>query len=146
MGGHMLTNLGTPSNPGDAVCLSYLQNQVFGLEWKQNCRVATTANLSSLSGLLTVDGVTLIAGDRVLVKNQSAPANNGIYVAQSGAWVRSTDTSTWLSLVSAVANVDEGTQNHDTFWNCIADRGGTLGSSAVTWNQFAGASGRFPLA
>jgi hypothetical protein len=136
MGGNKLTNLGTPVNAGDAVSLSYLQTQIFGLEWKQNCRVATTANLSSLSGLLTVDGVTLIPGDRVLVKNQSAPAANGIYVAQSGAWVRSTDTSTWLSLVSAVTVIDEGTANHDSCWNCTVDRGGTLGSSAVVWSAF----------
>ena len=57
---------------------------------KAHCRVATTANIS-LSGLQTIDGVSLIEGDRVLVKNQTAGANNGIYDVSSGAWTRATD-------------------------------------------------------
>lgn len=58
---------------------------------KTAVRVATTANLAALAGLLTVDGVVLLEGDRVLVKNQTAPVDNGIYDATTGAWSRSKD-------------------------------------------------------
>ncbi|ELN4703506.1 phage tail protein, partial [Escherichia coli] len=57
---------------------------------KASVRAATTANIA-LNGLPTVDGVVLAAGDRVLVKNQAAGSQNGIYVAAAGAWARSAD-------------------------------------------------------
>lgn len=55
---------------------------------------ATTGNLAALSGLLTIDGVALAAGDRVLVKNQTTATQNGIYDAAAGAWTRSADADT----------------------------------------------------
>jgi hypothetical protein len=55
-----------------------------GAAYKATCRVASTANITTLSGLLTIDGIVLVANDRVLVKDQTASQNNGIYIA-SGA-------------------------------------------------------------
>ena len=62
-----------------------------GFRPDSTCKLATTTNIASLSGLLTVDGVTLAADDRVLVKNQSTASQNGIYLAKSGAWVRASE-------------------------------------------------------
>ncbi len=61
-----------------------------GVAFKPPCRLATTANIT-LSGLQTIDGVVTVANDRVLVKNQTVEANNGIYTADTGPWVRTPD-------------------------------------------------------
>jgi phage-related tail fiber protein len=54
-----------------------------GAAYKATCRVASTANITTLSGLLTIDGIVLVANDRVLVKDQTASQNNGIYIASA---------------------------------------------------------------
>jgi hypothetical protein len=74
----------TASNTDDVLTLKDLNQELEGLKPKQACRVASTATLT-LSAPQTVDGVSVIAGDRVLVKDQAAPAANGIYVVAAGA-------------------------------------------------------------
>ena len=108
------------------------------MDVKASVVAATTANIT-LSGAQTIDGVSIIAGDRVLVKNQTTQADNGIYVAASGAWARSADANTWAELVSAYTFVEQGTTYADTGWVCTVNAGGTLGVTAVTWSQFSGA-------
>jgi hypothetical protein len=114
MGGSKLTNLGAPSSNSDAATKQYVDNVALGLKPKQAVRVATTANLAALSGLLTVDGIDLDAGDRVLVKDQNDGEDNGIYVAASGAWARSddfNDISPIDEINGAFVAVQEGTAN-----------------------------------
>ena len=80
-------------------------------------RAATTVNLESLSGLLTIDGVKLAAGDRVLVKNQITPAANGIYVAAAGAWTRAADANSGANFAyDSFVYVAEGTVGRGTGW------------------------------
>ena len=117
---------------------NYVDNVAQGLDVKASCLVATTANIT-LSATQTVDGVALSVGDRVLVKNQSSAAQNGIYVVSAGAWSRSTDADTWAELVSAFTFVEKGTTQADSGWVCTVDAGGTLGTTAVTFAQFSGA-------
>ena len=74
-------------------------------------RVASTANVATRAGLLTIDGVTLAAGDRVLLKDQSTASQNGIYVASSGTWTRATDADTQAELLGATVTVQEGVAN-----------------------------------
>ena len=84
MGGFKLTNLAAPSGANDAARKSYVDSVAEGLKPKQAVRAATTANIviaTALNSGDVIDGVTLANGDRVLVKNQSAPEENGIYVA-----------------------------------------------------------------
>lgn len=138
MNGYKLTNLADPVSDQDAATKYYVDTVAQGLDVKASVRAATTANIT-LSGAQTIDGVSIIAGDRVLVKNQTAQADNGIYVAASGAWARSADANTWAELVSAYTFVEEGTTYADTGWVCTVNAGGTLGVTAVTWSQFSGA-------
>ena len=138
MGGNLLTNVTDPVSAQDAATKNYVDNVAQGLDAKASCVVATTANIA-LSGLLTIDGYTVADGDRVLVKNQSAPAENGIYVASASAWSRSADANTWNELVSAFTFIEYGTANADSGWVCLANAGGTLGVTAVNWTQFSGA-------
>jgi hypothetical protein len=133
-----ITNLADPTAATDGANKQYVDNYVQGLDAKTSCRaIATTA--ITLSGTQTVDGVALVANDRCVVAGQGAPATNGIYSVQAGAWTRTTDADTWAELISAYAWIESGTANADTGWLCTVDPGGTLGTTSVTWTQFSGA-------
>jgi len=135
-----ITGLATPTTDSDAANKGYVDSVVQGLHPKQAVRAATTANITSLSGTLTIDGVSLVVGDRVLVKNQTAQAQNGIYVVASGSWTRSLDADIWDELISAYVFVQEGATNADVGYICTVNTGGTLGTTDVTWAQFTSAS------
>ena len=138
MNGFKLTNLADPTNDQDAATKYYVDTVAQGLDVKASVRAATTANIT-LSGAQTIDGIAIVAGDRVLVKNQTLSQNNGIYVAASGAWARSADANTWEELVSAYTFVEEGSTYADTGWVCTINAGGTLDTTPITWSQFSGA-------
>lgn len=109
------------------------------LSWKQAVKAATTANgtlASAFENGDTVDGVTLATGDRILIKNQSSGAENGIYtVNASGAPTRAIDANTGAELVNATVYVSQGTINADTQWTCTNNATPTLGSTALTFAQ-----------
>lgn len=136
-GGFKITNVAEPTLSTDAATKNYVDSVAQGLDVKQSVRAATTANIT-LSGAQTIDGISIVAGDRVLVKNQSTASANGIYVASASAWSRSSDADSWNELVSAFVFVEVGSVNADTGWVCTIDAGGTLGSTAVTFSQFSG--------
>jgi hypothetical protein len=138
MNNYKITNLANPVSDQDAATKYYVDSVAQGLDVKASVIAATTGNIT-LSGAQTIDGVSIVAGDRVLVKNQSAPAENGIYVAATGAWPRSADANTWDELRSAFTFVEQGSTQADTGWVCTVNAGGTLGTTAVTWSQFSGA-------
>ena len=138
MGSQLLTNLADPVNDQDAATKVYVDNIAQGLDVKASVVAATSGNIT-LSGAQTIDGVSVVAGDRVLVKSQTAPAENGIYVASNTSWSRAPDADTWTELVSAYTFVETGTLYADTGWVCTVNAGGTLGTTAVTWSQFSGA-------
>lgn len=105
-----------------------------GLKWRPSVRIASTAN-RSLSGLAAIDGVTPVAGDRVLLKDQTTTSQNGVYIAASGAWTRATDADSWTELVCQVVAVEEGSTNADKIYICTVNAGGTIGSTAITWTS-----------
>jgi len=127
-----------PVNGLDITNKSYVDNFVQGLNAKAAVIAATTGNIT-LSGLQTIDGYTTLAGDRILVKNQSLSQNNGIYIASATAWTRSPDMDTWAEVPSAYMFVEEGTTQQDTSWVCTSDPGGTLGVTPITFVQFGSA-------
>lgn len=131
-----IINLATPVLGTDAANKDYVDFAVQGLDPKASVKAATTANIV-MNGALNVDGISLIAGDRVLVKNQTNQTENGIYVVAAGAWSRASDADTWSELISAFTFVEEGTTNAGSGWICGAVQGGTLGSSNVVWTQFS---------
>lgn len=111
-------------------------------DFKASVRIATTANIASLTGLAAIDGVTPIAGDRILVKDQSTGSQNGIYVAAAGAWSRATDADTGAELNGgALVSVEEGTTNAETIWALTNDGTVTIGSTALVFQWAAGLNG-----
>jgi hypothetical protein len=125
-----------PVSGNDVVNKTYLDFFAAGISWKQPVNCGTTANIT-LSGLQTIDGVTTVAGDRVLVKSQTAPAQNGIYLASATAWSRAPDADTWDELISAICFVESGSTLAGSAWYCTIQPGGTLGVTAVTWSNFS---------
>lgn len=135
--GFKVTNLLDGTNPQDAVSKAQLDAAVQGWKWKEPVRAATTANIT-LSGAQTIDGVSVIAGDRVLVKSQSSGSANGIYLAASGAWSRATDFDAASEVVGAAVFVSEGTTNGNTQWNMTTDGPVTIGTTTLVWAQVGG--------
>jgi len=125
-----------PVSGNDVVNKTYLDYFAAGLSWKQPVLCATTVNIT-LSGLQTLDGVTVVAGDRVLVKNQSTASQNGIYLASATAWSRAPDADVWTDLISAITFVETGSTQSGSAWYCTAQPGGTLGTTAVNWSNFS---------
>jgi hypothetical protein len=149
LGGQKITNLGTPSTGTDAANKSYVDTAIGNLnslfDSKGSVRAATTANgtlATAFENGDTIDGVTLATGDRILLKNQTAPAENGIYVvAASGAPTRATDMDAWTEVPGAFVVVEEGSANADTVWLCTSNQGGTLNTTAITWQQIPTSAG-----
>jgi hypothetical protein len=135
-----LTSVAVTQDPTSALQLAtkqYVDAVAEGLDPKASCVAATTANIT-LSGTQTIDGVALIAGDRCLVKDQTLSQNNGIYLVAAGAWTRATDMDSWLEVPGAFTFIEQGTLYADTGWVCTSNAGGTLGTTPITWVQFAG--------
>ena len=145
-GGSMTGNLilnADPTTALGAATKQYVDNAITGLDFKQAVRVATTVNLTSLAGLPTIDGVSdLAAGQRVLVKNQTAAINNGIYVASASTWSRATDADQNGEVQSGLfVYVEEGTSNNATGWVLSTTGTISLGSTPLTFTQFNGLAG-----
>ena len=154
MGGQKLTNVGPAAAAGDAVNKSQLDAvaavanaAASGIAVKNAVRAVAKTNIT-LSGLLTVDGVALAASDRVLVAGQTTAANNGIYVAASGAWVRATDADQTGELApGTLVAVREGTTEADSLWGLISDVPITIGTTVQNWSRMlAGAEGEVVVA
>jgi len=137
MGGFRLTNLGAPVSSTDAANKEYVDSVAEGLKPKAAVRVATTANIT-LSGLQTIDGVSLVAGDRVLVKDQTNAAENGIYVVSAGTWSRADDFDELTpidEIKGAYVPAIEGTQNQGKLFVC-ASSPTTLGTDPINFVFF----------
>lgn len=139
---YRLTDLADPEDPTDAANKLYVDSVAQGLNIKASVVAGTTGNIT-LSGLGTQGGgdwaSSLTGGNRVVVKNQTNEANNGLYSAASGGWARTPDADTFDKLVSAFVFVETGTTLADTGWVCTVDAGGTLGVTDIIFVQFSGA-------
>lgn len=106
---------------------------------KKSVRVATTANIAT-SGLITIDGVTVAVGDRVLVKDQTTQSQNGIYTASTGTWTRATDADAASEIAGATVNIDQGTVNAGRIYTTYFKATDTVGTTAMPWYQILDSS------
>lgn len=130
-----LTNLANPVSVTDAVNKQYVDTIAHGLSWKEPVVVASVSDLT-LSGSQTIDGVGVANGSRVLVKDQSTPVDNGIYVTDSGAWTRSTDLDTGSDASGDAVFVQQGSVNADKAFVCTSDPG-IVGTNPLSFQLFA---------
>jgi len=119
----------------------YVDDELAKRDHKNSVRVATTANIA-LSGTQTIDGIAVVDGDRVLVKNQIAAAENGIYIASSLAWKRATDADASIEVTPGMlVPVEQGVTNADSVWQLATDGLIVLGTTTLTFEASAGPSG-----
>ncbi|KKL58002.1 hypothetical protein LCGC14_2229780, partial [marine sediment metagenome] len=162
MGGFKLTGLGTPSASDDAVTKAYVDALSAGLDPKESCRVATTAVLPAVTasgtgvgktltavavGILTVDGVATLLGDRILVQDQVAGDDNGIYeVTTEGTagvafiLTRATDADQDAEVTAGLFTfIEEGTVNDNNGFVLATNNPITVDTTALVFSQFSGA-------
>ena len=140
MNSQKLTGLADPTLAQDAATKAYVDALVNGTDWKASVRVATTVAgtlATSFANGQTVDGVTLVTGNRILIKDQAAGAENGIYtVNASGAPTRATDADGASEVTANIAMfVEEGTANADTQWRLTTNNPITIGTTALVFAQ-----------
>ena len=131
-----IINLPDGVNPQDPATVSQLNAAVEGIAWKDSVRVSTQANLTLASPGATIDGITMVSNDRVLVRAQTAGAENGIYIWNGAAvpMTRSLDASTAAELEQAVTTVEEGTNAGTSYRQTVVNA--TLGTTTLTWTVF----------
>jgi hypothetical protein len=125
-----------PPTAMDAATKQYVDLAASSVNRMAPVDAATTGPIT-LSGAQTVDGVPLVGGERVLVKNQVAPADNGVYDVGT-PWTRAADADTWSEYVAAQVYVLNGSTQDATSWIQTSPAGGTLGSTALNWEQTSG--------
>lgn len=165
MGGNQINNMSMAPTPAgsDATTVNYVQSLLQGLSWKEAVSASTVADLGTVvynngaSGVgatitnagtqaaLVVDGYTVLVGDRILVKNQASPLQNGIYLVTatgSGAsnfvLTRTTDANTGAELFGAAVYIDGGSTEANTGWTQTTPGPITVGTTSITWAQFSG--------
>lgn len=139
-----LKNVKTPVQDGDGANKAYVDSVAEGLDVKDSVKAASTAtdgNLANLSGTaITLDGVSLSADDRVLVKNQTTASENGIYIVKSGSWERSDDMDTGANAAGFFMFVEQGASLADCGFVCTANAGSAeVGTDALAFSQFSSA-------
>ena len=136
-----ITGLATPTLGGDATNKTYVDGLVNGLSWKNPCVVASSTNINLASAPATIDGESLSNGDRVLVRGQTAPAENGIYDynGSGSAMTRSTDADTSEELNAAATLVMEGSDADNAYVQTTDNP--TVGVDPIAWTLFSTTGG-----
>jgi hypothetical protein len=147
-GSQKIINLATPTSAADAVTKAYadaIYDAIPALfKSKGSVKAATTGNITIANPATAVfDGITLSTGDLLLVKSQTAPAENGIYTfnGSSSALTRVTYMNAWSEVPGAMVAVEQGTTLADQVFLCTSDQGGTIGTTAISWTSINATAG-----
>lgn len=132
-----MRNLLAAVNSDEPVTLAQLNALAEGIAWKDNVRLASTGNVNTAAPGANMDGPALAANDRVLLKDQTDPKENGIYIwtGAATALTRAADANAFDELESAVVTVDEGTANTGTTWR-QTQVNGVIGTNNIVWTLF----------
>ena len=136
-----IISLADPSANTDAANKQYVDNVARGLQWKAPVRASATANVTLAVPGATMDGVTLVANDRVLLKAQTTASDNGIWVwtGAAAALTRAADADSGTELAPGTSvTVTEGTANGDKAFLIVSDAAITIGTTSQTWGQLGG--------
>ncbi|MDB0030761.1 hypothetical protein N9E34_04795 [Opitutales bacterium] len=135
--GGAVTGLGSPSASSDAATKNYVDQAVAGLRTRTIAECASTGNVNITNGLEagdSIDGVTLVAGDRVLLKDQTDATENGLYLAvSSGAASRDPEHDSIAELSGGMVVVNQGSTNDNKIFLCTTDNTGSVGSTNITY-------------
>lgn len=139
-GNNTINNVASASTNSQAPNWGQVKSLVDGLSslYKyKTVRVVATTNISLSSPGSTIDGITLVSGDRILLTGQTTQSQNGIYIwtGSSSTLTRSVDSDSWSEFTGCNVSVYEGTTNGDTKWFCPVNDGGTLDTTAITYTK-----------
>lgn len=136
MNNNRIKNISDPINNKDVVNKQYVDSKIDNIHWKNPVTAATITNII-LSGEQTIDTVSVITGDRVLVKNQTLGIENGVYIVSTTTWSRSDDFDTGTDVSGYAVLVDEGSVNVNVAFLCTNDNGqGIVGTDILNFSQF----------
>jgi len=132
-GQRRITNLAAGAANGEPVVFEQLNAAIEGVAWKDSCRVASQVNVTLTSPGATIDGISMVSGDRVLIRAQTIQSENGIYIWNGAAtpMTRSLDASTSDELEQAITTVEEGTSAAVSYRQSQVNF--TLGSGNIIW-------------
>lgn len=131
-----ITGLADPTSAQEAATKAYVDATKTGFDLKDSVRAASTATVTVASPGASIDGVSLTAGDRILLKNQSTGSENGIYVWNGAAVpaTRATDADSAAEVTAGMATVvEEGTANADAFYYLTTNNPIVVGTTALTF-------------
>ena len=128
----------TPTADTHVTTKGYVDSVASGLDVKDSVRVASTTDINTATPPAAIDGVTMVAGDRVLLKDQSTASQNGIYSYDAAGLTRTDDMDEAGEFVGAFFFVEEGTVNSDQGFVMTTDGPITVGVSSIAFTKFTG--------
>jgi hypothetical protein len=145
MGNNKITGLATPTDTNDATTKGYVDSVSAGTSAKTSVIVATTSPgtlATSFENGDTIDGVTLVTGYRILIKDQTNQVENGVYIVNvSGSPSRAPDFGVGYTAAGTFVFIQEGTVNDNAGFICNSSSGSDIvGTDNITFSQFTGAA------
>jgi hypothetical protein len=136
-----ITNLPDGVGAQEPATVAQLNAAVEGVNWKDSVRVSTQGNLNLASPGATIDGISMVSGDRFIARLQTAGAENGIYIWNGAATpaTRSLDMNTAAEVEQAITTVEEGTNAGVSYRQTVVNV--TLGTTSLSWTVFGASAG-----